>query len=74
MKIAIKENENIIIEYPVDINMVFARIPKAIQEQLRNFNVSFNPWYGNDNLTRFVSSWDTKDTEIKQLDDIVSNL
>ena len=74
IKNILTKNEHIIIEYPVDINMVFARIPKAIQEKLHNFNVSFNPWYGNDNLTRFVSSWDTKDTEIKQLEDIITNL
>ena len=54
--------------------MVFARIPIAIQDKLKINNVSFNPWYGSDNLTRFVTSWDTTSTEIKNFDDIIINL
>ena len=74
IKNSLSKNKNIIIEYPVDINMVFARIPIAIQDKLIINNVSFNPWYGSNNLTRFVASWDTTSTEIKNLDDIIINL
>ena len=74
IKNSLSKNKNIIIEYPVDINMVFARIPIEIQDKLKINNVSFNPWYGSDNLTRFVTSWDTTSTEIKNFDDIIINL
>ncbi|PPR15278.1 MAG: Low specificity L-threonine aldolase [Alphaproteobacteria bacterium MarineAlpha9_Bin3] len=67
-------NKKILIEYPVDINMVFAKIPPNIQEILIKHNVLFNPWYGNDNLTRFVTSWDTKFSDIKNLEEIINNL
>ena len=74
IKNSLSKNKNIIIEYPVDINMVFARIPIAIQDKLKINNVSFNPWYGSDNLTRFVTSWDTTSSEIKKIDNIIINL
>ena len=74
IKNSLSKNKNIIIEYTVDINMVFARIPIAIQDKLKINNVSFNPWYGSDNLTRFVTSWDTTSTEIKNFDNIIINL
>ena len=68
------KNKNILIEYPVNINMVFAKIPLNIQKKLINKNVFFNPWYGDDNSTRFVTSWDTKPEELKNLEKVISNL
>ena len=46
IKNILSKNKNIKIQYPVEINMIFAKIPMYIQTQLRNSNVSFNPWYG----------------------------
>ena len=54
--------------------MVFAVIPKNIQSLLKDKNVKFNPWYGSENLTRFVTSWDTKNSELKELESIINKI
>ncbi len=74
IKKILNKNKNIIIKYPVEINMVFAQIPLTIQEKLKTNHVAFNPWYGDNNLTRFVASWDTKNNEIEKLEEIINNL
>ena len=66
--------KNVTIKYPVDVNMVFASIPKKIQNLLKDKNVKFNPWYGSENLTRFVTSWDTKNSELKEFESIIKNI
>ena len=72
--VLLKKINNVTIEYDVDVNMVFACIPSAVQHILRKNNVMFNPWYGKKNLTRFVSSWDTKGTELTSLKSIIKNI
>ncbi len=72
--ILLKKINNVTIEYNVDVNMVFACIPMIIQDKLRENNVMFNPWYGKKDLTRFVSSWDTKDTELTYFKSIIKNI
>ena len=47
--------------------MVFAEIPSKIQKYLLKKNVKFNKWPNKKNLTRFVASWDTKQSEINTL-------
>ena len=74
IKNILNKNKNIIIKYPVNINMVFAKIPTKLQTILKTNNVNFNPWYGENNLTRFVTSWDTDDNEIKKFEYIINNL
>ena len=74
LKYLLKNIKNVTIEYPVDVNMVFAVIPKNIQSLLKDKNVKFNPWYGSENLTRFVTSWDTKNSELKELESIINNI
>ena len=74
LKSLLKNLKNVTVEYPVDINMVFASIPKKIQSLLKDKNVKFNPWYGSENLTRFVTSWDTKDSELKKLESIINKI
>jgi threonine aldolase len=70
----LKTIDNVTIEYNVDVNMVFACIPIEIQNILRENNVMFNHWYGKNNLTRFVSSWDTKVAELSSLKSIINNI
>lgn len=74
IKNILSKNKNITIEYAVDVNMVFAKIPPDIQKTLKINNVYFNPWYGCDHLTRFVTSWDTKDSEIKKFENVINHL
>ena len=54
--------------------MVFACIPLKIQALLKENNVMFNPWYCKNNLTRFVTSWDTKDFEINSFSSIINTI
>jgi threonine aldolase len=74
LKNILTKNNNIVIEHPVNINMLFAKIPQNIQKLLIEKNVHFNSWYGNKDLTRFVTSWDTKQIEIDRLEDILNSI
>jgi threonine aldolase len=69
---SLKKINNVTIEYNVDINMVFACIPLKIQALLKENNVMFNPWNGKNNLTRFVTSWDTKNSELSLFKSIIN--
>jgi len=71
---SLKKLNYVNIEYNVDINMVFACIPKKVQDLLYDNHVMFNPWYGKKNLTRFVTSWDTNDFEVNSFEAIINKI
>ena len=70
----LKLNKNINIPFSMDGNMVFAEIPSKIQKYLLKKNVKFNKWPNKKNLTRFVASWDTKQSEINNLKKIIKTI
>ena len=74
LKSLLQKIKGVSIEYPVEVNMIFAKIPKNIQDFLKKHEVKFNPWYGPENLTRFVTSWDTKKTELEKLEKIINSI
>jgi len=74
LKSLLQKIKGVSIEHPVEVNMIFAKIPKNIQNFLKKHEVKFNPWYGPDNLTRFVTSWDTKKTELDKLEKIINGI
>ena len=74
LKSLLQKIKGVSIEHPVEANMVFAKIPKNIQDFLKKHEVKFNPWYGPENLTRFVTSWDTKKTELEKLEKIINSI
>jgi len=61
------------IPYSVDANIIFAEIPLNLQKYLLKNNVKFSKWNGPNNLTRFVTSWDTEAKEISELETVVKN-
>ena len=74
LKSLLQKIKGVSIEYPVEVNMIFAKIPKNIQDFLKKHEVKFNPWYGPENLTRFVTSWDTKTIELEKLEKIINSI
>ena len=74
LKSLLQKIKGVSIEHPVEVNMIFAKIPKNIQNFLKKHEVKFNPWYGPENLTRFVTSWDTKKTELEKLEKIINSI
>ena len=66
-------NKNINIPFEVEGNMVFATIPSKLQKYLLDMKVKFNKWPKEKDLTRFVASWDTKQSEISELKKILKN-
>ena len=73
-KLLLEKIQDVKIEYPVEINMVFANIPLNIRDKLIKNGVKFNPWYGDADSTRFVTSWDTEESELEKLEKIINNI
>ncbi len=61
------------IPYSVDANIIFAEIPSNIQKYLLKNNVKFSKWIGSNNLTRFVTSWDTDVNEINEFEKVIKS-
>ena len=69
----LSSNKNIKIPFAVEGNMVFAEISANLQKYLLENKVKFNKWPKGKNLTRFVASWDTKESEINNFKKVIKS-
>ena len=69
------KKHNIKIVNPVDANLIFVELSKDIHEQLsKEFIYSYDPIDDNKGICRFVTTWNTKEEEIKSLEKAFNQL
>jgi len=68
----LNSNQNIELAYPTEANEVFAKFPKAIIEQLNSEGYKMNQEELDGKAVRLVTAWNTKESDVTQLLEIIS--